>query len=147
MSIFEEYGPFKKKIWILFGWKKVPHLLLWFTSELDGCSAIFHTFLAGLWNARLVQLVPFPWEQVRNFTLLVLGQGLHYSSKGVYPDYEIYIIFFLFFERNICCGYSLEVPHRGTFNEYPQHLFSMRNKKNVNFLDKWVLIIYLSVDR
>ena len=28
--------------------------------------------------------------------------------------------------------YSLEVPHRGTSNEYPQHTFSSRNKKNIN---------------
>ena len=34
--------------------------------------------------------------------------------------------------KNICCGYSLEVPHRGwTSNEYPQHMFyGERNKKN-----------------
>ena len=30
------------------------------------------------------------------------------------------------------CGYSLEVPQRGTFNEYPQHMFSSRNKKNID---------------
>ena len=32
--------------------------------------------------------------------------------------------------ENICCGYSLEVPRRGTSNEYPQHMFLCRNKKN-----------------
>ena len=31
--------------------------------------------------------------------------------------------FFSFLLKNICCGYSLEVPHRGTSNEYPQHVF------------------------
>ena len=25
---------------------------------------------------------------------------------------------------NICCGYSLELPHRGNSNDYPQHVFS-----------------------
>ena len=39
---------------------------------------------------------------------------------------------FLFLHENICCGYSLEVPHQSTSNEYPQHTFSCRNKKNVN---------------
>ena len=34
--------------------------------------------------------------------------------------------------KNICYGYSLEAPHRGTSNEYPQHIFSWRNKKNIN---------------
>ena len=35
-----------------------------------------------LWkyHARLVQVVPFPWGQVRNFNLLVLGQVIHSSG-------------------------------------------------------------------
>ena len=32
--------------------------------------------------------------------------------------------------QNIDCGYSLEQPHRGGFNEYPQSMFLSRNKKN-----------------
>ena len=40
-------------------------------------------------------------------------------------------VFFLFLHKNIFCGYSLEAPHRGTSNEYPQHMFSWRNKKNI----------------
>ena len=32
----------------------------------------------------------------------------------------------------ICCGYSLEVPRQSTSNVYPQHMFSWRNKKNIN---------------
>ena len=31
--------------------------------------------------------------------------------------------------ENICCRYSLEAPWRGTSNDYPQHIFSWRNKK------------------
>ena len=44
----------------------------------------------------------------------------------------IHIIFFLFLHENICCGYSLEVPPRGASNEYPQHMFLWRNKKNIS---------------
>ena len=40
-------------------------------------------------------------------------------------------IFFLFHHEHICCGYSLEVPQLGTSNEYPQHMFSWRNQKNI----------------
>ena len=40
-------------------------------------------------------------------------------------------IFSLFLDENICCGYSLEGPRRGTSNEYPQCMFSSRNKKNI----------------
>ena len=32
--------------------------------------------------------------------------------------------------QNIDCGYSLEPPQRGGSNEYPQSMFSSRNKKN-----------------
>ena len=50
---------------------------------------------------------------------------------------------FLFLNENICCGYSLEAPRRGASNsleaprrgasnEYPQHMFSSRNKKDIS---------------
>ena len=32
--------------------------------------------------------------------------------------------------QNIDCGYSLEPPRQGGFNEYPQTMFLSRNKKN-----------------
>ena len=32
--------------------------------------------------------------------------------------------------QNIDCGYSLEPPHRGGSNEYPQSMFLSRNKNN-----------------
>ena len=35
-------------------------------------------------------------------------------------------IFFLLLEENICCGYSLEAPHRGASIEYPQRMFSSK---------------------
>ena len=44
------------------------------------------------------------------------------------------LISFLFPNKNICCGYSLEVPQWGASNEYPQHMFSLRNKKNIMWI-------------
>ena len=41
---------------------------------------------------------------------------------------------FLFLHENLCCGYSLEAPRRGASNEYPQHKFSWRNKKNIMWI-------------
>ena len=32
--------------------------------------------------------------------------------------------------QNIHCGYTLEPPHRGGSNEYPQSMFWSKNKKN-----------------
>ena len=45
----------------------------------------------------------------------------------------VYIIF-LIFAQNIYCGYSLESPHRGGSNEYPQSMFIAEVwKKKIRF--------------
>ena len=41
-------------------------------------------------------------------------------------------MFFLFLHENICCRYSLEAPRRGASNEFPQHMFSLRSKKDIS---------------
>ena len=41
---------------------------------------------------------------------------------------------FLILNKNTCCGYSLEAPRWGTSNEYPQHMFLSRNKKNITWI-------------
>ena len=43
------------------------------------------------------------------------------ALKKVSPKVQIC---FLFLHDNTCFGYSLEVPHGRTSNEYPQHMFS-----------------------
>ena len=50
------------------------------------------------------------------------------KEKSIAPDRVLFsnlevLIFFLFLYKNICYGYSLEAPHRGASNEYPQHMF------------------------
>ena len=45
------------------------------------------------------------------------------------PDKRVSTYFSLFLHKNMCCGYSLEVPHRGAYNEYTQSMFSCRTKK------------------
>ena len=50
--------------------------------------------------------------------------GEHYRA--------IMALLFLFLLKYICCGYTLEVPHRGTSNEYPQRMFTWMIKKNVH---------------
>ena len=37
---------------------------------------------------------------------------------------------FLIFAQNIDCRYTLEPPWRGGSNEYPQFMFSIKNKEN-----------------
>ena len=48
------------------------------------------------------------------------------------PEKSDYQHNFLFLNKNIRCGYSLEVPQGGTSYEYQQHMFLWRNKKNIN---------------
>ena len=46
------------------------------------------------------------------------------------------IIFFKFLDEYIYCGDSLEAPQRGASNEYPQHMFSLRNKNGISIF--WI---------
>ena len=72
---------------------------------------------------------------------IVLGEGRHYvfvSSRylTIATDRVLFfhpkmLISFLFLHKSICCGYSLEAPRRGASNEYTQHMFLWRNKKNI----------------
>ena len=41
---------------------------------------------------------------------------------------------FLWVQQHMFSVYSLEAPHIGTSNEYPQHMFSSRNKKNIMWI-------------
>ena len=36
----------------------------------------------------------------------------------------------------ICCGYSLEATRGGASSEYPLHMFSQRNKKNIMWISR-----------
>ena len=55
------------------------------------------------------------------------GSFTMFTSNSVLSPYEtlptaqenyLGIIFFLFYDENVCCVYSLELPHRGNSNEY-----------------------------
>ena len=44
-------------------------------------------------------------------------------------EYYYFFFFLLFLHENTFCVYLLEVPHWGTSNEYPQHMFCREIKK------------------
>ena len=82
---------------------------------------------------RVMQLSNFttcPWTQVNSQNPLSQWELLAQNID----------IFFLFLEENIRCVYSLEVPRWGTSNEYPQHMFSSKNKQNI-YLKIWTLFL------
>ena len=52
-------------------------------------------------------------------------------AKDFFGFFSTQSIDILISPENICCGYSLEAPRRGTSNEYPLHMFSWKNKINI----------------
>ena len=63
----------------------------------------------------------FSWKNKKNIYLIpTLSRSM--DLKVLFSIQKV-LIFFLFLHENICCGYSLEVPQRGTYNEYQQHVF------------------------
>ena len=51
-----------------------------------------------------------------------------FLSSFIVPDYRRYQIICLFLQENIFCGYSLEALRRGASHEYPERIFSSRNR-------------------
>ena len=74
------------------------------------------------------------FKYIENFT----------SKNGKFSDKKKTPIFFIS-AQNIYCGYSLEPPCRGGSNEYPQSMFSSKNKKNNVYTCKPQLY-YIKVD-
>ena len=50
---------------------------------------------------------------------------------------------FLIFAQNIDCGYTLEPPRRGGFNEYPQSMFWSKNKKKIGIPLRTPVFLYI----
>ena len=85
-------------------------------------------------------LLHWPWSDHRcavsssynSVCLLKLNSFTHGSIQS--PDQRGYLdnYFSYFATKNVCCGYPLEAPQRGASNEYPQHMFPWKNKKNIN---------------
>ena len=61
----------------------------------------------------------------------------HSNREGAFFIRKM-LISFLFLNKNICCGYSLEAPRWGASNEYPQHMYLSRNKKNIMWIPPFI---------
>ena len=109
-----------------------------FTHEQNDVNLHILHMLQGTFLLDMAHLIPYPTDvDLSNF---ITCPRTSKWSKSTCPS-KIYLPenwhFFLFLEENICFGYSLEAPHRGTSNEYPQHMFSSRIKKNI-YLIIWI---------
>ena len=85
-------------------------------------------------------LKKFIYFQVRGlsrklFSLYIYENHLSEASTSVYSH------------KNICCGYSLEVPPWGTSNEYPQNMVSWKCKKHsYSILFVWKKCLFWSYE-
>ena len=70
----------------------------------------------------------FPPFRQRQITAQMFGYCTEDLLRSIWG--QLWDNFFLFLHENICCGYSLEVPHWGASNEYPQHMFLWRTWEN-----------------
>ena len=108
-----------------------------------GCSTLrtlSPCFLEGRIHHNLVLFVVVNGTVIANLDITL---KLRTCPCNVYPlEPHFYIaklgfagvyLFFLFLLQNIDCGYSLELPHRGSSNVYPQSMFLSKNRKNIFF--------------
>ena len=58
-----------------------------------------------------------------------MSNKFHSSNYGTLFSTKKVLIFFLVLHANVCCGYSLDVHHQGTSNEYSQYIFSWGNSE------------------
>ena len=84
-------------------------------------------------------------QKVVQWTISNLRTSMVSNRSNRYGSFFIWkmLISFLFLHENICCGYSLEAPRRGASNEYPQHMFLRRNKKNI----MWIPLLSVDMDK
>ena len=79
----------------------------------------------------------YPTEKLRYFYCFSTKNCYIALDKALFFHQKM-SIFFLFLNENICCGYSLQGPHRGTSNEYPQHTFLGSNKKTIYLIPTFI---------
>ena len=103
---------------------------------------LFLLFVGAAWNASVEHADLVTPISVVFFSPKVPVGIKMFLSRRHSSRYGVNI---LFHHKNICCGYSLEAPHWGASNEYPQHMILLRNKKNrKNFFEVQVAPAYLN---
>ena len=86
-------------------------------------------YLFSTWGNMILALMDIFIKTVLRY--YVTHKILPLICRGLVKEKYLLIIWgFFFLCKIICCGYSLEVPHWGTSNEYPQHMDLRRNWEN-----------------
>ena len=90
------------------------------------CSRMLH--LTRVWTVCLnYRKLRVKWNSLKSQVRTIFSAYTIATHKRGYP----HNIFLISWRKHILL-YSLEVPHRGASNEYPQHMFSLRNKKDIS---------------
>ena len=69
-----------------------------------------------------------PFNIITKTSLFKYNENFYDKKKCKFSDKNSDI--FYIYVQNMDCGYSVEPTRRGSSNEYPQPMFSSRNKKN-----------------
>ena len=70
-------------------------------------------------------------EKKKKISILLLSEPMKYIKIGLDKS-GFQVNSFLISQQKHMLWYSLEAPYWGASNEYPQHIFLSRNKKNID---------------
>ena len=119
--------------WPYFLWKKLKK-----KSKMPSAAAVISAFKVKLvwWEKSISRMIaenPVSHRYSSNISIIGISTYIRCHLESLPPDkWGFQIILFLFLHVNMYCGFSLEVPHRGASNEYPQYMLSWSYKKNIN---------------
>ena len=105
-----------------------------FFCYLQMCHVMGNPTFGGDANNEVPDRAVHPHSPFKVFAIRLQNQWMLQNILYIATDKrDIHILFFLFLNKNICCGYSLEAPRGGASNEYRQNMFLLRNKKIYQF--------------
>ena len=100
---------------------------------ITSCSCISQSLETDYRSFQMSNWITLPSEKYTSrvvqlsLSIFITYPGTSKWSKSTCPT-KIYLIEFFFLDENICSWYLLETPRWGASNEYPQHMFSSRNR-------------------
>ena len=96
-----------------------------------------HSEVCSVYARHSLDVIP---SRKHAYIMLTFYTPLLYSKTGVSRGIHY---FFLSFVQNIDCGYSLEPPRGGGYNEYQQSMFLSRNRKNIRIFYPTIFIFFV----
>ena len=133
-----KFSPVTSKI-LKFSYKKFWYFFLFFCSKNRLWVLVRTASMRRFWRVPTIYALSRNKRKIYtpiNTSFTIQKWGLRGSKlyRHVFViNRGIHIFLFLFLDKNIYCGYSLEAPRRGASNECLHHRFSWRKKNNITF--------------